>query len=115
MKINIRAGKLDLTPSIITYIENKFGTLSSYLKSLDEFGQAEVWVVITRTTRHHRRGMVYGAAADLRLTGRILRAEDVGVNMRSVIDSVKKKLRLEIEKYKTRFRKIDKRVIQKMR
>lgn len=103
MKINIKAINLDITPSLTTYINEKLGALSKFLKKFDEKGVAELWLEVARTTKHHRKGEVFEAAADLRLPKKILRAEEESGDVRTAIDSVKDKLHLEIEKYRTRF------------
>ena len=100
MKINTRTKDLDLTPSIRTYIDQKIGSLSRFVKSFDKEGLVEIWLEISRTTKHHRRGNVYRAEADLHLPGKILRAESENWDMRVAIDEIKDKLQREIKKYK---------------
>lgn len=102
MKITIKGTNLTLTPSIKTFAEEKLGTLARFIKRFDETGQAELWLELARTTRHHRRGDVFVAEADLRLPKAILRAEQEDIDVRTAIDKLKVKLRLEIEKYKTK-------------
>lgn len=102
MKINIKAST-DLTPSLKTYVENKLAPLAKFVKRFDETGEAEIWLEISRTTRHHRKGDVFIAAADLRLPRKILRAEEYAEDIRTAIDRARDTLRLEIEKYKKRF------------
>lgn len=103
MKLSIRGVGLDLTPSIKTYIENRLLPLSKLIEKFDEPGEAEIWCEIKRTTRHHKSGNVFWAAADLRLPRKMLRAESTSDDARAAIDGIKNKLRLEIEKYKTVF------------
>lgn len=102
MKINIKA-KTDLTPALKAYIEKKLAPLAKFIKRFDEKGDAEIWLEVSRTTRHHRKGDVFVAAADLRLPRKILRAEEYAEDIRIAIDRAKDTLRLEIGKYKTRF------------
>ena len=101
MKINIKAGT-DLTPSFRRYIEEKLGTLAKFIKRFDETGEAEIWLEISRTTRHHRKGDVFVAAVGLRLPRKVLRAEEYAGDARAAINRARDTLRLEIEKYKTR-------------
>ncbi len=102
MKINIKAN-LDLTPSLGTYIERKLSPLAKLVKQFDETGEAEIWLELSRTTRHHHKGEVFLAAADLRLPHKILRAEENAEDVRRAIDQARDVLKLEIDKYKTRF------------
>lgn len=102
MKINIKAIAVDLTPSLRTYIENKLAPLSKFIKKFDSPGEVEIWLEVSRATRHHRHGDVFRAAADLRLDGKILRAEEQSSDIRLAVNLVRNTLRLEAEKYKMR-------------
>lgn len=104
MKINITK-TTDYTPSLEIYIQEKLASLAKFIKKFDETGEAEIWLEISRTTRHHHKGEVFLAAADLRLPHKILRAEEYAEDARKAIDRARDTLRLEIEKYKTRFLK----------
>ncbi len=101
MKITITK-TVDRTPSLENYVEEKLAPLAKFIKGLDEAGEAEIWIEISRTTRRQRKGEVYFAAADLRLPKKIIRAEEYADDIRTAIDQVKDTLRLEIEKYKTK-------------
>ncbi len=100
MKINTKSTNLDLTPALKDYIETKIGSLSRFLKRWDAEGTVEIWIEVARTTRHHHKGNVFRAEADLRLPGKVLRAEDEDRDIRTAIDRIKDKLKREIEKYK---------------
>lgn len=103
MDIYIKAST-DMTPSFRNYIEDKIGSLAKFVKRFDESGEAAIWLEVSRTTRHHKKGgEVYMASADLRLPKKILRAEEYADDPRKAIDQAKDTLRLEIEKYRTRF------------
>ena len=106
MKINVKAAGFELTPSLNVYIEDKLGSLSKLIKRFDEEGVAELWLDLARTTRHHHKGEVFRAEADLRLPRKILRAQKEAGNIRTAIDMLKDTIHLEIDKYKTRSRKI---------
>src|SRR3989338_8370256 len=101
MRINIKA--TDMTPSLRTYIDEKFGSLAKFVKHFDETGEAEIWLEVSRTSKHHRHGEVFRVAADLRLPRHILRAEEYAEDVRKAIDQSRKVLHSEIEKYRTKF------------
>lgn len=105
MKINTKATGLDLTPSLRVYIQSKLSSLEKFIRKFDARGVAEMWLDVGRTTKHHHKGPVFRAEADLRLPGKILRAEEESSDLRVAIDAVRTKIHLEIEKYKTRFLK----------
>lgn len=109
MKINIKASNLDLTPAISQYIEEKIGGLEKFIsgdesKQWDEHRQAavEADVEIARTTAHHRSGDVFRAEVNLKLPGRIVRAEAEEWDIRVAIDKVKDELQIEAKKYKSK-------------
>ena len=108
MKIAIHPIKFDVTPSFETYITTKLGSLDKFVKRFEEFGDAELSFEIRRTTSHHHKGKVFWAAADLVLPKKVLRAEKEGSDARAIVDEIKDTLRIEIEKYKTRFAEIKK-------
>ena len=102
MKITIKKN-LDLTPPLRIYIDEKLAPLAKFIKKFEEAGEAELWLELSRTTRHHEKGEeVYLAAVDLGLPGKIIRAEEYADDVRKAIDRIKDTLRLEIEKYKTK-------------
>lgn len=102
MKIILTSTNLDLTPSLKNYIEIKFGSLSRFVKRFDKEGAAEIRIEVSRTTRHHRKGSVFRAEADLRLPGKMLRAEARNRDIRLAINEVKDELQLQIRKYRTK-------------
>jgi len=101
MKINIKK-TTDMTPSLQTYIESKLMPLAKFIQHWDEKGDVEIWLEVSRTTNHHRKGDVFMAAADLKLPGKILRGEASAEDIRTAIDEARNMLHMEIEKYKTR-------------
>lgn len=103
MRINVKTSGFELTSSLNAYIEDKLGGLSKLIKRFDEEGVAEIWLDLSRTTRHHYKGDVFRAEADLRLPKKILRAQKEAEDIRAAIDLLEDTLHLEINKYKTRF------------
>lgn len=102
MKINIKATNLDLTSALKEYIEEKIGALAKFVKRWDLEGVVEIWLEVGRTTKHHNKGDVFRAEADVRLPGKILRAEEADSDVRVAVDRVRDKLKKEIEKYKAK-------------
>ncbi|MBI5079445.1 ribosome-associated translation inhibitor RaiA [Candidatus Wolfebacteria bacterium] len=100
MNINIKATKLDLTPAIKEYVEIKIGSIDKFLKKFEIKSEIEVFVEIARTTKHHHKGDIFYAEANLRVGKILLRAEDTDWDIRVAIDKVKNRLEQEIKKYK---------------
>lgn len=103
MKINIKPIDFDITPSFETYITTRLEYLEKFIKKFDTMGEVKIFFEIRRTTRHHKKGDVFWAAADMRLPKKVLRAEKQGDDARAVVDDIKDTLRLEIEKYRAKF------------
>ena len=102
MKINIKK-ITNLTAGLEDYIESKLAPLAKFVKHFDETGEAAIWLEISRTTKHHKKGEVFKVAVDLRLPKKILRAEAYEKDIRTAIDQARNMLRSEIDKYKTQF------------
>ncbi len=102
MRILIKATALDLTPALKVYIERKLGAVGKLLRPFEKEGETELRVEIARNTRHHRSGPVFMAEANLRLPGKVLRAVENHIDARAAVDKVENKLRLEVEKYRTK-------------
>lgn len=102
MKILIKATNLNLTPAFTIYVEKKLGSVAKLIRGFEKEGEAEMRVEIARATRHHHRGPIFMAEANLRLPGKMLRASDNQTDARAAIDRVENKLKLEVEKYKAK-------------
>mgnify|MGYP001560159874 FL=1 len=101
MRVILKGTELALNPDIKESLNQKLGGLSRFLKAFEGRGELEMRVEIARTTRHHNRGSVFMAEANLRLPGKLLRATQIGSDALVAIDGLRDKLRLEIEKHKT--------------
>ncbi len=100
MKITIKSTKLGLTPALNVYIEEKLGRLSKLMKSWEENDSVLLRVEVARTTRHHKKGDVYRAEANLDVPGSEIRAEAENKNIRLAISEMYKKLEGEVKKLK---------------
>ncbi len=114
MKIKLTKSA-DLTASVESYVEKKLAPLAKFVKHFEKTGEAEVWIEIARTSKHHRKGEVFRAAVNLKLPKKMLRAETYEKDVRTAVDRARDMMRLEIEKYKTRFLAAKQRVLAKKR
>ena len=102
MKINIKATKMDLTPAIRNYVQEKIDMLEKYL------GEIKVMncdVEVGLTSHHHTKGEIYRAEINLVLPGELLRVEKTEKDLYKAIDKVKDHLARSIRRYKEK--KID--------
>jgi putative sigma-54 modulation protein len=99
MKITIKGINIKLSPALEDYIRKKIDSLEKFLENVDE-SNIEAWVEVGKPSQHHRQGDVYYAEVDLRLSGKILRAEAQEWDLRVAVDVVKDELQRAIKKYK---------------
>ncbi|MBI3685479.1 HPF/RaiA family ribosome-associated protein [Candidatus Azambacteria bacterium] len=119
MKIDIKSTNLDLTSPIKEYVEEKIGSLDRFIPKHDgnprtqraeqssydgdselRHETVEAFVEIARTTKHHRQGDVFRAEVNLKIGGKILRAQKQDWDIRVAIDGVKEELKMELQKEK---------------
>jgi len=101
MKITLKWTNLKPIESIDVFVEEKIGGLAKFIPDYDATGVAEAWVEVARTTKHHKTGeFVYRAEADLRLPGKILRAEANNKDLRLAIVEATNELQQKIMAYK---------------
>ncbi|MCR4323046.1 MAG: ribosome-associated translation inhibitor RaiA [Candidatus Azambacteria bacterium] len=108
MKIDIKGTNLELTPAITEFIHEKIGSLSKFVggfgvqgdDELSRHQSVEAFVEISRTTNHHRQGDVFKAEVNIKIGGRLIRAEKENVDVRTAIDLVQEELKAELKKEK---------------
>ena len=99
MQIIIKTTNIDLSPSIKEYIEKRIGGLTKFLKRIDQ-EIVKIEVEVGKPSRHHRKGNVYYAEANISLPGKLLRAESESWDIYLAIDEIKESLIRQIERYK---------------
>ena len=97
MNISIKATNIDLTYNIKSYIQKKMDMLEKYLGKIDII---KAQFEIEMTTRHHNKGKIFRAEANMSLPGELLRVEKTEKDVFKAIDKVKDHMRLVIKKYK---------------
>lgn len=96
MQIRINAKNFQLTPSLKTYVEQKFGALSRYAKNVTEMH------VVLEVSKKHHSGDVHRAEAMIYVPRDLLRAEAMAQDIHAAIDLIVPKLKLQLEKYKSK-------------
>ena len=100
MKLNIKATKTTLTPSLREYIEKKLVALDKLIAGDNDL--AMVRVEIGRTTNHHKKGEVYRAEIKISMGKTSLYAEASNEDIYAAIDDVKDEVMRELKSYKTK-------------
>lgn len=100
MKIELLGTRLEITPSIKTYVDQKIGGAGKFVKRFEAQGELTAFVELARTTRHHRHGEVFYVEVTLRLPGKLVRVEEHHENIYAAIDRVKDRLKVELSRFK---------------
>ncbi len=101
MRVTIRQKNLKITPVLMRYIEQKI--LKPIRRLLKENTAQELPILdleFGRTTRHHRKGKVFRAQANLTLGKYLLRAEVDEEDIRAACDLLEEELEEEIRTFK---------------
>lgn len=102
MRLHIKATNLDITPPLRVYIETKLGRLGKLLQKMEKNQEFLLRVEVARGNRHHKKGNVYYAEANLDIGKKALRAESENWDARLAINEVYRELEREIKKFKGR-------------
>lgn len=101
MRVTIRQKNLKITPSLTRYAEMKI--LRPIRRLLKEASQNDLPILdleFSRTTRHHRKGIVFHAQANLTLGRKLLRAAADGEDIRACCDILRGEIEREIRSFK---------------
>ncbi len=97
MQINIKATKIELTPAIKNYVQEKMDMLEKYLGDMKVIN---VNFEVEMTTNHHLKGEIFRAEANIKLAGDFIRVEKTEKDLYKAIDKVKDHLQGIIKKHK---------------
>src|SRR3989338_9987393 len=100
MQLNIKATGFELTPALKQLIEKKFNSLEKFLAKWETNRELLLRVEIAKNTKHHNKGMVWYAEANLDLPQKVLRIEEVNEEMQAAIDKLKDRLKNELLRLK---------------
>jgi len=103
MKIEIKATGIELSDNLKNYIEEKIGSCEKFL-SLRNY-PLNAFVEIEKTTKHHKKGLVFRAEVNLEVPGKLIRVESTKEDLYQAIVEAKDKLQRVLKKYKNRVKK----------
>lgn len=98
MKTIIKATNLDLTLKIKKAIDEKIGVLDKLIPYIKT--PIEAYVEVAQETRHHQKGKIYYAEANIKVLGEVIRAEAKEENIFKAISAVRDELQELLKKYK---------------
>lgn len=97
MKVTVKATNLELTPEIKGLIDEKIATLDRFIPGVKT--PLEAFVEVAVETRHHQKGKIYYAEANIKVLGEVIRVEAREENIFKAIIAVKKELQELLKKY----------------
>ena len=100
MKAIIKSKNIELSEAIKTLIEEKTLKLGKPIKTLEEKGLDNVFIEVSKETRHHKKGDLFKAQFKIHLPGKTIYADSVTENLTVSIGDAKEKIEAEIKKYK---------------
>ncbi len=100
MKVNIKSTNLKLTSGIKKAIEEKIAPLDKFLPNANM--PVKAFVEVALETKHHKKGGIYYAEANIQVPGKIIRSEAKEESLYKAINEVKDELQLLLKKYKNR-------------
>lgn len=101
MKANIKTTGFKIDEPLRVYIDQKIvKTVEKFLKRTNISDSAMLDIEIEKETRHHKKGMIWRAEANLSFPKSFLRAEAEAEDIRSSIDMVEAELFAELRKHK---------------
>lgn len=109
MKITIKTKNVKLTQNLQKYINEKINSLEKFSRIFQQkqkyFFKKEklgmvVRIEIGKETLHHKKGNIFLVGCQMKLLGKIVRAEVVSKNLRQAVNEVKDILQKELKQYK---------------
>lgn len=100
MQIHIKFVNLDSSPALLEHANQKFARLDKLMKHIDPEGHGFVYLEISRTTRHHQKGLVFAADANLHSPRKMFRAATKAADARAAVNELADTLKMEVERYK---------------
>ncbi len=99
MKLDaLKATGMELTDAIEAAVDH---TLEHLEKFTERFGEAvSVRVEVGKSTRHHKNGPYFRAEINMKIPGKLLRAEAEAEDLYAAIEKVEDELKAELKKEK---------------
>ena len=96
MKIDISYKNIKPDEPLKVFVKDKIGGLEKLLKGIVSYAQVE----IGKPSKHHRKGEIFRAEANIKINGETLRAQASHYDLRAAITDVKNKVQRELKKLK---------------
>jgi putative sigma-54 modulation protein len=111
MQIIIKTKNFELTPVVKKFIEGKIKSLEKLSKILynkkyfdspltSEKYAVEVFVEIGKTTKHHKKGVIFFANIQMKFPQKSFISKSESYDLKLAVGEAKEKLKREVEEYK---------------
>lgn len=100
MRLQVKATGFELTPTLQAFVEERFLSLEKFLTRWDENNSVIARIEISKNTKHHNKGEVFYAEANLQIPKHLLRVEETAEDMHAAVDILKDRLKNELLKLK---------------
>jgi len=90
---------MELTPAITAFVEEKIGMLSKFLNE-PRGDLIEARVEVGKPSKHHKSGPVFYAEVNLKVGGKLIRANEENFDLYVAIDKVRDEVESQIKKFK---------------
>ncbi len=105
MKLAVKGINLTITPSLVRYVEEKIvQPVTRLLANHPAFSATTLDLELVYGTRHHKKGKIWEAIANLQFPGETLWKKSKADDIHAAIDELEGILKREIKKYKERSR-----------
>lgn len=105
MQISLKGTNIQILESTAEYLDNKL--VKTVEKFIGRDGEAiSLKIEVERTTKHHRKGKIFRAEANLSLGKKTLYSEAFGETLNEAIDLLEEELESEIKHFKGKARSL---------
>ena len=105
MKVVVQGVNVSITPSLRQYVDGKLiRTVEKLLSRHPSYEATTLGLELVRETRHHKKGNVWRATANLRLPGKRFSQRASAEDIHAAVDELEDILKRELTKYKERSR-----------
>lgn len=105
MKLGVRGVNVSVTPSLRRYVDEKLvRSVEKLLARHPAYAAAALELELTYQNRHHRKGEVWEATANLQLPQKRIWQRVAADDLHAAIDALENTLRRELKEYKERSR-----------
>ena len=110
MRISINAKNIELTPTLEVHIEEKFTShIRRLVEKKNDVDLPLLHLEVGRSTRHHKKGNVYYAEANLNLGKTVFYAKAEHGDVYAACDSLRDEMEREIKEFSGRRQALQKR------